>query len=236
MKSVMSVGKFRFSLAFLGIGLATVAGVSAFQARTMPAALVVLDTRSTPTVKAATQIPPGWQLKVNSGQPDISFADQSDGAAFHFKSYRSSFALERAVDIDPVQLPYLSWHWKVTQLPKGGDFRHSSTDDQAAQVMVAFDDRHILTYIWDSNAPQGTMESASAIPLMHIFAIVCRSGLADANRWLDENHDIASDYRRAFGKAPSHVKGLRLQINSQHTGSSAESYFGQVEFRNGAQT
>jgi hypothetical protein len=28
------------------------------------------------------------------------------------------------------------------------------------------------------------------------------------------------------------VNGLRLQINSQHTGSTAESYFGEVAFRN----
>jgi hypothetical protein len=227
----MVVGKLRYSLGFVSVALVAVAGLSAFQTRTMPATLVVLDTGKAPAIKAATQIPPGWQLKVNSGQPDISFTDQSDGAAFHFRSSKSSFALERSVDIDPAQLPYLSWHWKVTQLPKGGDFRHTSTDDQAAQVMVAFDDRHILTYLWDSTAPKGTMESASFIPLVHIFAIVCRSGLADANKWLDESRDVSADYRKAFGKPASHIKGLRLQINSQHTGSSAESYFGEVEFR-----
>jgi len=120
----------------------------------------------------------------------------------------------------------------VTQLPRGGDFRHGSTDDQAAQVMVAFDDRHILTYLWDSTAPRGTMESASSVPFVHIFAVVCRSGGADINKWLGETRNVAADYQNAFGKPPSRIKGLRLQINSQHTGSSAESYFGEVEFRN----
>lgn len=215
------------------IGMIAAAGLYGFQAHAP--ALIVLDTSKAAVVKTPVrQIPPGWELKVNTGQPDITVEDQvgDQEAPLHFRSVRSSYALERAVDIDPAQMPYLNWRWKVTQLPRGGDFRHNSTDDQAAQVMVAFTDRKILTYIWDSTAPQGTMESASSIPLVHIFAIVCRSGLSEANQWLQESRNVASDYLRAFGKPAPRVKGLRLQINSQHTGSSAESYFGEVAFRN----
>ena len=203
----------------------------AFQARTSPLAFIVLDTAK----PAAGKLPDQWELKVNSGQPDVTTTQDGDQWILHLKSEKSSFSLERGVDIDPSQLPYLMWRWKVTQLPKGGDFRHSSTDDQAAQVLVAFADRRILTYIWDTTEPQGTVESASSIPLVHIFAIVCRSGAADANRWLPENHNVGADYKRAYGKPAPHVKGLRLQINSQHTGSAAESYFGEVVFRSSPQ-
>jgi hypothetical protein len=42
---------------------------------------------------------------------------------------------------------------------------------------------------------------------------------------------VAADYQRAYGKPAPPVKGLRLQINSQHTGTTAESYFGEVAFR-----
>jgi len=223
----MLVGKFR-RIVFLPIILAAVGALSAFDALTPPPAFVVLDAGHVPN---NSQIPPGWQLKVNSGAPDITF-DHGDPAALHFKSVKSSYALERSVDIDPKQMPYLTWQWKVTQLPKGGDFRHMATDDQAAQVMVAFDDRRIISYIWDSSAPQGLMESASSIPLVHIYAFVCRSGSTDAGQWLMENRNLAADYQKAFGKPATRIKGLRLQINSQHTGSSAESYFGEVVFRN----
>ena len=48
-------------------------------------------------------------------------------------------------------------------------------------MLVAFSDKRILTYIWDSNAPKGTMQSASNIPLVHIYAVVCQSGAAEAN-------------------------------------------------------
>jgi hypothetical protein len=144
---------------------------------------------------------------------------------------KSSFALERGVDVDPYENRYLAWRWKVTSLPNGGDFRRSTTDDQAAQVLVAFADRRILTYIWDSTAPKGTMQNASSIPLLHIYAVVCESGAAETNRWVPEARDVAADYERAYGRVAPRVKGLRIQINSQHTGSVAESYFGEVVFR-----
>ena len=94
-----------------------------------------------------------------------------------------------------------------------------------------FSDRRVLSYIWDSNAPRGAMQSASAVPLVHVFAVVCESGSAEMNRWVSETRNVAADYERAFGKPAPRVKGLRLQINTQHTNSSAESYFGEVAFR-----
>jgi len=182
------------------------------------------------------RLPSDWSIKVNHGKPDVSVCrDDENGPCVHLKSVRSSFSLERGVDVDLTQTPVLSWRWKVTQLPAGGDFRRSATDDQAAQVLVAFSDRRVLTYIWDTTAPKGAAQSASSIPLIHVFAIVVHSGAADANRWLEEKHNVASDYQRAFGKPAPRVKGLRLQINSQHTGTVAESYFGEVGFRSAAQ-
>ncbi len=173
-----------------------------------------------------------WQIRANHGKPDISVCSQRDQPCIHLKSDKSSFSLERAVDVDPTATPYLSWTWKVTRLPPGGDFRNASTDDQAAQVLVAFADRRVLSYIWDSSAPKGTMQNASNIPLVHIYAVVCESGNG-AGRPLAPG---IPQRRPPITSAPSakpapHVKGLRLQINSQHTGSMAESFFGEVAFR-----
>lgn len=206
--------------------------VFAFQARTSQLAIVLLSASNL----GNGRIPADWTIKVNRGRPDVSVCnDPSDGPCLHLKSDKASFALERGVDVDPSQTPVLSWRWKVTQLPGGGDFRRASTDDQAAQVLVAFADRRVLTYIWDTSAPKGTAQSASSIPLVHIFATVCESGPAQANRWIEEKRNIAADYERAFGRTAPRVKGLRLQINSQHTGSVAESYFGDVAFRSSLQ-
>ena len=189
--------------------------------------MVVLNTAATGT----DRLPSDWQIKVNHGKPDITACKDDDVACVHMKSVKASFGLEKGIDVDPAQLPFLTWRWKVTHLPGGGDFRRASTDDQAAQVLIAFADHRILSYIWDSNAPKGTMENASTVPLVHVFAVVCESGGSQANRWIAESRNVASDYQQAYAKAAPHVKGVRIQINSQHTATVAESYFGEVVFR-----
>ena len=200
-----------------------------YQARTAGSAVIVLNTAN----RTAGQLPSDWQIKVNHGWPQISVCKDGEGGepCLHPKSVKASFALERGVDVSPEEMPYLTWSWKVPRLPDGGDFRRASTDDQAAQVLVAFADRRIITYLWHSTAPKGAMQRSSEIPLVLVFAVVCQSGAAEANRWVAENHNVAADYQRAYGKAAPRVKGLRLQINSQHTGTMAESYFGEVAFR-----
>jgi len=180
-------------------------------------------------------MPSGWSIKVNHGTPDVSVYKDEASPCVHLKSVKASFSLERSLDVDLNQTPYLSWKWKVSQLPPAGDFRRAALDDQAAQVLVAFSDRRVLTYIWDSTAPKGLSQNASSIPFVRIFAVVCRSGASEANRWLDESRNVAADYERAFGRPATRVKGVRLQINSQHTGSVAESYFGEVVFRGAPQ-
>src|SRR6267378_952578 len=197
-----------------------------FQARTSPMAFIVLNT----TGWSAGRLPADWMIKVNHGKPELSVCTDAE-SCLHLKSVRSSFGLEHRVDVDPAQMPWLSWKWKVTQLPAGADFRRASSDDQAAQILVAFDDKRILTYIWDTSAPKGAMQHASSIPFVHIFAVVCQSGPAEVNKWISEARNIAADYEHAYGKPAPRVKGLRLQINSQHTGTIAESYFGEVAFR-----
>jgi len=197
-----------------------------FQAQSSQLAVIVLNTANWGTGR----LPSDWQIKINHGRSNISVCSEGD-SCLHLKSDKSSFGLEHRVDVDPSQMPYLTWRWKVAQLPAGGDFRRAATDDQAAQVMLAFDDKKVLTYIWDSSAPKGTSQSASNIPLVRIYAVVCQSGAVEANKWITESRNIAADYERAYGKPAPRVKGLRLQINSQHTDTTAEIYFGEVAFR-----
>lgn len=211
------------------LALACVAFTDA--AHTSQLAVIVLNTSNW----GGGHLPSDWQIKVNHGKPEVFVCHEDNSSCLLLKSAKSSFALEHEVEVNPYATRFLTWRWKVTQLPAGGDFRHAGTDDQAAQVLVAFSDRHVLTYIWDTTAPKGTAQLASSIPLVHIFAVVCESGAADANRWLSETRDVATDYERAYGKTAPQVKGLRLQINSQHTGTAAESYFGEVAFRATAQ-
>jgi hypothetical protein len=177
------------------------------------------------------RVPSEWHVKVNHGRADIDSCAAGGDPCVRFKSVNSSFGIERAMDVNANQTPFLTWRWKVTQLPAGGDFRHATTDDQAAQVLILFSDHRVLSYIWDSTAPQGAADGDGSYWFLHVYAIVCESGPAQTGKWLGESRNVAADYKQAFGKPAPEIKGIRLQINSQHTGTSAESSFGEVAFR-----
>jgi hypothetical protein len=176
-------------------------------------------------------MPPSWELKVKSGKAAFDVMRDGDIPALHLKSVDSSYSVQGKVNVDVKRYPILSWKWKVTKLPKGGDFRRSRTDDQAAQLFVAFTETKAIVYIWDTTAPQGLMESTSPVPFMTVKVVVVRSGPAELGKWIAETRNVYEDYKKLYGDEPPLVKGMRFQINSQHTKTSAETYFADVVFR-----
>jgi hypothetical protein len=175
-------------------------------------------------------LPAGWQLKEKTGKADVSQVKADGLSAVHFRSSNSSFALQKEVKVDLKRYPVLTWKWKTTVLPKGGDFRRSKTDDQAAQLFLTFSKTRAIVYLWDTTAPQGSIGNAAAPVFMSIKAVVVQSGNAESGKWVTETRNVYDDYIKLFKKEPPEVKGIRLQINSQHTQSSAESFFADVVF------
>ncbi len=176
-------------------------------------------------------VPAGWELKEKSGKADFAVVKDGDIAAARFRSANTSFSLQKEVKVDLKRFPLLTWKWKVTKLPAQGDFRKTKTDDQAAQLFLAFSKTKAIVYIWDTTAPQGLMESTSPVPFMTVKVVVLRSGTAEMGKWITENRNVHEDYKKLYDSEPPMVNGVRLQINSQHTKTSAESYFADVVFK-----
>ena len=176
-------------------------------------------------------VPQGWELSENEGKADLGLVSDTVGQVLRLRSASSSFAIQKPVDIDLRQTPILAWQWKVAELPKGGNFFASSTDDQAAQLVLAFSWRRFITYIWDSTAPAGTMADAPSPALRSVKAVVVRSGETNKGAWITETRNVREDYKRLFGEEAEKVVGVRIQINSQHTKSQAESFWRSVTFK-----
>jgi hypothetical protein len=176
---------------------------------------------------SATQetVPKGWELTVNKGEAQLQLVQNDGKQALRMRSDQASFAIQKKIQVSLQQSPLLVWDWKVTELPKGGDFRNSGTDDQAAQVIIAFSSSRFLSYIWDSTAPKGTIAPAAAPLFKKIFAVVMQSGTPGLGTWITERRNLIDDYKQAYGEVPEVIEGIRIQINSQHTESHAESYW-----------
>lgn len=178
--------------------------------------------------KETEGVPKGWELSEKSGKADLALVQDQIGQVLRLLSNSASFSIQRKVEIDLKRTPILAWQWKVTGLPKGGDFRQGSTDDQAAQLIVAFSSTKFITYIWDTTAPKGTMADAPSPPFRTVKAVVVQSGEREKGKWVSEARNVVEDYKKLFGADPEKIVGIRIQINSQHTKSRAESYWGPV--------
>jgi len=176
-------------------------------------------------------IPLGWELKEKSGRSDLSIIKDGNIHALHLRSADTSFAIQKSVNVSTRQYPVLSWKWKVIKLPEGGDFRTSKTDDQAAQLFIAFSNKKVIGYIWDTSAPKGLTGKTWVPPFLTVKAIVVRSGHTEIGKWITETRNAYKDYKQFFGHEPPRVAGVRIQINSQHTETSAESLFADVAFK-----
>jgi hypothetical protein len=178
-------------------------------------------------------VPVGWQLKEKSGRASFSIVNVEGRHAVQLRSTNTSFCLQRPVKADLAHYPILSWQWKVTRLPEGGDFRKTKTDDQAAQLFVAFNATQAIVYLWDTSAPEGLMTSAPSPPFMSIKAVVVRSKPVRLGQWITETRNVYEDYKKLYGAnaKPPVVSGIRIQINTQHTGTAAESYFANLTFK-----
>jgi hypothetical protein len=177
-------------------------------------------------------VPIGWKLKENEGIPQISLVKDNNHRVVHLVSDRASFGITKEIEVDLEQYPFIHFRWKAVELPKGGDFRDKKTDDQAGQLYVVFGTFRltatIVGYLWENKAPKFTTGVSPAWSKTRL--IVLQSGSEHIDTWMEERRNLYHDYKALFGKEPHKANLISLFINSQHTKSRAECYYGEIYF------
>ncbi len=181
--------------------------------------------------------PRGWELKENKGKASIKIESENGNKVLHLVSRQSSFALKKELEIDLKKYPIITWRWKVTRLPKGGDVRRKDKDDQAAQLYLHFAKfpRKInfweIGYIWDSLTPKGSILPSQNIYGSRVQYIVLQSGPQKLGQWVSERRNVYQDHKKLFGKEPPELQGIILMVDADNTNSSAECYFDDLVFQ-----
>jgi hypothetical protein len=187
-----------------------------------------LGTRGIPAEwKGQTWGRPVYDLEIvaGEGQPVLRLRSKGETSTI-------TRDLRASVNLD--ETPILEWSWRVIALPTGGNACQKSTDDQAAQVYVAWlrppeaVRSRIIGYVWDSTAPAGTIcrsEKTSTVTY-----IVLRSGSNQLGKWTMERRNVIEDFQRIYGEAPDKPTAVSLSIDSDDTRSRAESFIGPIVF------
>ena len=213
------------------------------------------DTRDTRTAEAGTitvedwseqpsgrvGIPSGWEAQGRGGKCDLRIEELADGGVaqrvLHLVSDNDNCLISKRVGrIDVNEYPILRWRWKAVTLPTGGDSRRAATDDQAAQIYLAFPRfpaavrSRIIGYVWDSTAPAGGVFKSASLGL--VTYVIVRSGPGELGQWITETRNVREDFTRLYGEGPRElVEAVTIGIDSNDTKSRAESYVGEIQFR-----
>jgi len=168
----------------------------------------------------------------------------------------SASGLTREIKIDPKVYPIVQWRWKVNNVLTKGDVRQKGGDDYPARIYITFQydpgklgffektkyemirllygqypPLAAINYIWESNAPKGTM-----VPNPYtdrVMMIVVETGEARLKQWVTEERNIYEDYKQAFGQEPPMISGVAIMTDTDNTGESATSYYGDILFKKG---
>ena len=216
------------SLLLYGVGAALLVAVLAAAAWAADGVLVE-DWRSNPV--GMRGIPGGWKGQ-SWGLPTYNLeivADRGE-SVLRLKSTGESSTISRDLNggIDLKETPIINWTWKAIALPSGGNACQKETDDQAAQVYVAWRRTRIIGYVWDSTAPIGTICKSQKMP--GVRYVIVRSGPEGLGKWITEWRNVLEDFRRIYGETPNKPSTLALSIDSDDTHSNAESLIGPIAF------
>ncbi len=178
--------------------------------------------------------PPGWQRNNLGDNSRITMEGEKEDYFLHILCVNDYIALGKKISFDVRKYPFLSWRWKASKLPEGGDIRKRETDEQAGQVYVIFPkfpsavNTRSVGYIWDSQAPVGLSGTSPAYSKMKY--VVLQSGSVKLNQWVCETRNVYDDYQKLFQEEPPPVGGVMLYINTQHSKSSAEISYADIFF------
>lgn len=200
---------------------------------------------------------PGWLEPVTFGgkaKPNAFALVADEGrTVLRVRSVASASGLARKLRVDPATHPRLSWRWKASRLVAKGRLDAKDGDDFALRLYVTFDldpatlslgermklsfarsiwGDHLpiaaLCYVWDAGAATGTIAPNAYTDRVRM--LVADSGPAQLGKWVAQARDVAADFRAAFGQPAPAVTSVILSADTDNTGESAESWFGDVVF------
>ena len=169
--------------------------------------------------------PQGWKARGGDGSKVYTVkADQE--SYLEAKAINSAVAIAKKFEYDLKVYPFLSWQWRVIELPQGSDERYKKTGDSAAAIYVIFPGffrPDNIKYVWSASLAIGTTTESPYSSKTKI--VVLRNHSSPLGTWVSEKLNVYEDYKRLFGREPKHVKAIGIMSDSDNTGSRAEAHY-----------
>ena len=169
--------------------------------------------------------PEGWKSRGGEGS-DVYRVRSDHEPYLEANAKQSAVTIAKQFEYDLTEYPYLSWQWRVIELPKGGDERYKKTGDSAAAIYVIFEGRFrpkSIKYVWSASLPRGTTTESPSNSKTKIVVLQTQSSPMD--EWVSERVNVYADYQRLFGGEIELVQAIGLMSDSDNTQSTAVAYY-----------
>jgi len=199
-------------------------------------------------------MPAGWEpltFEDIDQHTDYRLIDFNGRTVMRAESDASASGLIRKIRIDPGKYPVIEWRWRAIGVYENGDVSRKDGDDYPARIYIAFEyapdnvgffERAkfkaikmihgeyppigAINYIWASNAPDGKIVPNAYTD--RVKMIVVESGGENTGTWVSESRNILEDYKTAFGEDPPMIRGIAIMTDSDNTGESTVTYYGDI--------
>jgi hypothetical protein len=181
----------------------------------------------------------------------------SDAAQSQFwlraESDRSASGIVWKQQYDVFAYPRLRWRWRVENIYQKGDATKKSGDDYPLRVYVIFaydpatssGGKRLqygfakaaygeyppdsgVNYVWESR--ENPAEFVVSPYTGSVVMFLKERGAAKVGQWVEEQADVFTDYRKAFGKDPPHTAAsLAVMNDSDNTGEKSVSFIDWIE-------
>ena len=176
------------------------------------------------------KLPDDWYNRSGERKPVTYKASQKESYQYqvlkedgnHFLRYEGTSAkhlnypLKNKDWVNIHETPYLSWKWRVHDLPEGANEDINDKNDAAASVYVVYDIIRfvkipkVIRYTWSTSLPEGEVIKKN---MGYQKIIVMKSGAAGLGQWHSFERNIVDDFEKYFGKKPD-KKPLAILILS----------------------
>jgi hypothetical protein len=169
--------------------------------------------------------PEGW--KSRGGEGSEVYRVRSDHEHYlEAHARQSAVTIAKEFEYELTEYPYMSWQWRVIELPKGGDERYKKTGDSAAAIYVIFEGRFrpkSIKYVWSASLPRGTTTESPYNSKTKI--VVMQNQCSPMDEWVSERVNVYADYQRLFGDETESVQAIGLMSDSDNTQSTAVAHY-----------
>ena len=126
------------------------------------------------------------------------------------------------------EYPYISFRWRASHLPVGGDERIGEKNDSGAAVYITYKKKlglipESIKFVWSTTLPVGTATRRSGTG--RPWNIVAESGEENLDQWRTYTFNAYEAYKKTFGGDPPDSPigvGILSDANSTHSKAYAD--------------